>query len=299
VAGIDPLRSVDTIGLDPDLVQREVRRFLDEDVGGGDVTTRSAVPSGARTHGTLVAREPCVIAGLDMAAAVFSALDPQLRLEPGVRDGALLPAAGIVATIAGRAAPILTGERVALNLLQRLSGIATLTRRYVNEVAGSGASISDTRKTTPGLRAFEKYAVRMGGGRNHRAGLYDAILIKDNHIAAAGGIRAALSAMRAAGGRGPVQIEVDSLDQLSEALDLGVEAVLLDNMRPGMVASAVRLIRARAHGSGCWIEASGGITLANVRRYADAGVDTISIGALTHSAPAVDIALDLTIERHP
>ena len=275
------------------MVQREVRRFLAEDVGAEDVTTRWTVPSEARTNAALVAREPFVVAGLDIAAAVFSELDPELRMRLSVCDGARISKAGIVATISGRSAPILTGERVALNLLQRLSGIATLTRRYVDEVAGTGVSISDTRKTTPGLRAFEKYAVRAGGGRNHRFGLYDAVLIKDNHVAAAGGIAAALGAVRSAGVRVPVQIEVDSLEQLSESLDLGIDAVLLDNMRPDTVADAVRLIRAHPNGVPCWIEASGGITLTNVRRYAEAGVDTISIGALTHSAPAVDIALDL------
>jgi nicotinate-nucleotide pyrophosphorylase (carboxylating) len=293
---VDPLGSVPMVALDAHLVQSEVRRFLAEDVGAGDVTTRSIVSASARTRAALVARESCVIAGLACAAAVFSELDPHLRLELVVGDGARLPATGIVAMIAGRTQPILTGERVALNLLQRLSGIATVTRRYVDEVAGTGVSISDTRKTTPGLRAFEKYAVRVGGGRNHRFGLDDAVLIKDNHIAAAGGIASALGAIRATGVQGPLQIEVDALDQLSEALDLGVDAVLLDNMRPDMVVGAVRRIRTHARGASCWIEASGGITLANVRSYADAGVDTISIGALTHSAPAVDLALDLTIE---
>ena len=275
------------------MVRREVRRFLAEDVGAQDVTTRWTVPSDARTTAALVAREPCVVAGLDIAAAVFSELDPELRMQPSVRDGARMSTAGLVATMSGRTSSMLTGERVALNLLQRLSGIATLTRRYVDEVAGTEVSISDTRKTTPGLRAFEKYAVRAGGGRNHRIGLYDAVLIKDNHVAAAGGIAAALGAVRSAGVRVPVQIEVDSLDQLSEALEFGIDAVLLDNMPPGTVADAVRLIRAQAKGAHCWIEASGGITLTNVRRYAEAGVDTISVGALTHSAPAVDLALDL------
>jgi len=293
VAGIDPLGPVGASELDSSMVQREVRRFLVEDVGAQDVTTRWTVPSEARTNAALVAREPCVVAGLDIAAAVFSELDPELRMQPSVCDGARVSNAGIVATISGRTSPILTGERVALNLLQRLSGIATLTRRYVDEVAGTGVSISDTRKTTPGLRAFEKYAVRAGGGRNHRIGLYDAVLIKDNHVAAAGGIAAALGAVCRAGVRVPVQIEVDSLEQLSEALEIGIDAVLLDNMRPDTVADAVRLIRVHPKGVRCWIEASGGITLTNVRRYPDAGVDTISIGALTHSAPAADLALDL------
>ena len=277
------------------MVQREIRRFLAEDVGSGDVTTQWTVPAGGTTTAAIVAREPCMIAGLGVAAAVFSELNAVLRLQPIVRDGASVPKGFVVATVAGPTAPILTGERLALNLLQRLSGMATLTRRYVDEVAGTGASISDTRKTTPGLRAFEKYAVRVGGGRNHRSGLYDAVLIKDNHIAACGGISQALHAIRNApqrsGVRLPIQIEVDGLEQLIEALALGVDAVLLDNMTPEVVATAVRTIRTQS--SACWIEASGGITLANVRSYAEAGVDTISVGALTHSAPSVDLALDV------
>jgi nicotinate-nucleotide pyrophosphorylase (carboxylating) len=185
---------------------------------------------------------------------------------------------------------------VALNLVQRLSGIATLTRAYADAIEGTGASVSDTRKTTPGLRAFEKYAVHVGGGRNHRMGLYDAILIKDNHRAIAGGAAAAVAAARQANGDAmPIQIEVDALADLPRVFDLGVEAVLLDNMTPLQVAEAVKLARAHPRGHDCWIEASGGITLESIRAYADAGVDTISVGALTHSAPAVDIALDIAM----
>jgi len=202
--------------------------------------------------------------------------------------------------LAGPAAPILSGERLALNLLQRLSGIATVTRRYVEAVAGTGASVSDTRKTTPGLRLLEKYAVRMGGGRNHRVGLYDAVLIKDNHVAAAGGVGAALRAVadRRAGDV-VVQIEVDSLEQLAEALDADARAVLLDNFSPAMTAQAVAMIRGRSGGRSIWVESSGGITLQNIREYAAAGVDTVSVGALTHSAPAVDIALDFDVPPEP
>ncbi|MBE3132357.1 MAG: carboxylating nicotinate-nucleotide diphosphorylase [Acidobacteria bacterium] len=279
--------------MDPRVIRGEILRYLDEDIGSGDVTTEHVVPPGTTARGSIVAREALVVAGVDMASDVFRALDPALEIEPAVADGTSVSDGARLASLAGRAAPILTGERVALNLLQRLSGIATVTRRFVDAVAGTGASVSDTRKTTPGLRALEKYAVRMGGGRNHRMGLFDAILIKDNHIAAAGGIGAALHAARARGPAGmPVQIEVDSLAQLGEALAVGVDAVLLDNMTPADVAAAVRLVRARPAGALCWIEASGGITLANIRAYAQAGVDTISVGALTHSAPAVDIALD-------
>lgn len=278
------------------MIQREVRRFLAEDVGTGDVTTRWTVPENGTTTAAIVARDACVPAGLAVAGAVFSELDATLCLKAAVPDGERVSKGSVLGTIAGRTASILTGERLALNLLQRLSGIATLTRRFVDEVAGTGASISDTRKTTPGLRAFEKYAVRVGGGRNHRTGLYDAVLIKDNHIAAAGGVVPALRAVRTASGsdgRLSVQIEVDSLEQLAEALAFGVDAVLLDNMTPDTVAAAVQLIRAHTTGATCWVEASGGITLSNVRRYAETGVDTISIGALTHSAPAVDLALDI------
>ncbi|MCX6549419.1 MAG: carboxylating nicotinate-nucleotide diphosphorylase [Acidobacteria bacterium] len=281
---------------DPAMVEREVRRFLDEDVGPGDITTARVVPAGATARARIVARETCVVAGLDTARAVFGALDKAVAVLSCSTDGSRVTAGTALATVDGPAAPILTGERIALNLLQRLCGIATITRRYVDAIAGTGATVSDTRKTTPGLRALEKYAVHVGGGRNHRMGLYDAILIKDNHVAAAGGVVEAVRAARCAPGpRVAVQVEVDTLAQLAAVLDAGVDAVLLDNMPPATVADAVRLTRAHARGADCWIEASGGITLANVRAYADAGVDTISVGALTHSAPSVDIALDFVL----
>jgi nicotinate-nucleotide pyrophosphorylase (carboxylating) len=276
------------------MMEREVRRFLAEDVGSGDVTTMRTVPPSARARAGMVARERCVVAGLPIAEAVFRVVDDGIVTRALVSDGALVHPGEVVAEIEGAAAPILTAERVALNLVQRLSGIATLTRRYVDAIAGTGASVSDTRKTTPGLRVFEKYAVHAGGGRNHRMGLHDAILIKDNHIAVAGSVADAIAAVRGADGpSSPIQIEVDTLDQLAEALDLGVEAVLLDNMPPEVTAEAVRWTRAHPRGRDCWIEASGGITLETIRSYAEAGVDTISIGALTHSAPAVDMALDI------
>jgi nicotinate-nucleotide pyrophosphorylase (carboxylating) len=283
--------------LDPAFVAAEVRRFLAEDVGAGDVTTDLVVPPGARAAALIVAREPCVVAGLDAAAAVYAALDPAVSFERLAADGDQVPAGAPIGRVEGPARPILTGERLALNLLQRLSGVATVTRRYVNAVAGTKASVSDTRKTTPGLRMLEKEAVRLGGGRNHRIGLYDGILVKDNHLVAAGGIRAAVAAARAGTPALPVQVEVDSLAQLDEALDAGVDAVLLDNMPPARVAEAVARIRAHPGGGGCWIEASGGITFETVRAYAEAGVDTISVGALTHSAPAVDIGLDFQPSR--
>jgi nicotinate-nucleotide pyrophosphorylase (carboxylating) len=286
--------------LDDAFVDREVRRFLAEDVGRGDVTSDRVVSKAARARAVMVARQACVAAGLPIARAVFLAIDPAIAVSGQAADGDGVAAGAVLLRVEGPAAPILTAERVALNLVQRLSGIATITRRYVDAVRGTGSSVSDTRKTTPGLRAFEKYAVRVGGGRNHRMGLYDAILIKDNHCAIAGGPAAAIAAARHTGGAGmPVQIEVDTLDELAQVLDLGVEAVLLDNMTPAEVADAVRMARAHPRGRACWIEASGGITLATIRAYAEAGVDTISVGALTHSAPAVDIALDLELTGHP
>ncbi|HEY3383717.1 MAG TPA: carboxylating nicotinate-nucleotide diphosphorylase [Vicinamibacterales bacterium] len=285
-----------TDALSPAALREEARRFLAEDVGTGDITTEWTVPADAVATAWIVAREACVVAGLDIARLVFHELDGRLAATAEMADGAAVEAGARLLRLAGDARPILTGERVALNLLQRMSGIATVTRRYVEALAGTGASVSDTRKTTPGLRQLEKYAVRMGGGRNHRVGLFDAVLIKDNHIAAAGGIGSALRSVLEHRNRDvPVQIEVDSLDQLSEALDIGVDAVLLDNMPPAQVAAAVARIRSTPAGASCWIEASGGITLANIRAYGEAGVDTISVGALTHSAPSVDIALDFDV----
>jgi nicotinate-nucleotide pyrophosphorylase (carboxylating) len=284
---------------DAAFVDREIRRFLAEDVGRGDVTSERVVPKSARASASMVARQGCVVAGLPLARAVFLAVDPDIAFADVASDGDRVAAGSVLARIDGPAGPILTGERVALNLVQRLSGIATLTRSYVDAVAGTGASVSDTRKTTPGLRVFEKYAVHVGGGRNHRMGLYDAILIKDNHRAIAGGAAAAVTAAREAGGEAmPIQVEVDALADLPRVFDLGVDAVLLDNMTPPQVAEAVKLARSHPRGHDCWIEASGGITLATIRAYAEAGADTISVGALTHSAPAIDIALDIALPDH-
>ena len=281
------------LGLDPVFVRELVRRFLREDIGDGDITTLWTVPDGALSRAAIVAREACVVAGLPLAEAVFAELDERVAADASVDDGAAVAAGTRLMRLAGPAAPILSGERLALNLLQRLSGIATATRRYVEAVAGTRASVSDTRKTTPGLRAFEKYAVRAAGGRNHRTGLYDAVLIKDNHVAAAGGVGAALrSVLSHPTGDLVVEVEVDSLAELAEALEAGARAVLLDNMSPAETAEAVALVRARPGGEAIWVESSGGITLQNIRAYAETGVDTISVGALTHSAPSVDISLD-------
>jgi nicotinate-nucleotide pyrophosphorylase (carboxylating) len=282
-----------TIGLDRSFVSEEIRRFLREDIGSGDITTEWCLPPGTRASGAIVARDACVVAGLPLAQAVFHELDGGVMAEPLVADGTAVAAGTRVLRLDGPAAAILSGERLALNLVQRLSGIATVTRRYAAAVDGTGASVSDTRKTTPGLRAFEKYAVRVGGGRNHRVGLFDAVLIKDNHVAAAGGVAAALRAVDARRDRDVVvEVEVDSLEQLAEALDAGARAVLLDNLSPEATARAVAMVRSRPGGTGIWIESSGGVTLHNVRDYALAGVDTVSVGALTHSAPSVDLGLD-------
>lgn len=289
----DPFGLRPRASLDAAAVDAAVRRFLVEDVGTGDVTTARVVPAPARARAGVVARERCVIAGLPVATAVFRVMDNGIGVRACADEGLLAEAGTTLLELEGSAAAILTAERVALNLIQRLSGIATITRQYADAIAGTGVSVSDTRKTTPGLRLFEKYAVHVGGGRNHRMGLYDAILVKDNHVAIAGGVENALAAVRRASGPAmPVQIEVDTLDQLGKVLTLGVEAVLLDNMPPPIVTEAVRRTRAHPRGRDVWIEASGGITLETIRAYAEAGVDTVSVGALTHSAPSVDIALD-------
>lgn len=271
------------------LIARAVEQALLEDLGvRGDLTTDATVHRGTMSAATFGARRAGVIAGLAVAEAAFHALDATVVFEPLVADGARVAAGEVAARVSGPAHALLTGERVALNFLSHMSGIATLTRRYVDLVAGTGARIADTRKTTPGLRAFEKYAVRCGGGQNHRSGLYDAILIKDNHIVAAGGIEAALSAARAhAGHMVKIEIEVTSLDELAEALKHPVDAVLLDNMEPSMLREAVALVDRRAI-----TEASGGVNLETVRAIAESGVDLISIGALTHSAPILDLGLD-------
>lgn len=273
------------------LIARAIEQALAEDLGvRGDLTTDATVPRGTMSTATFGARRAGVISGLAVAEAAFHALDPSVVFEPLVRDGARVAAGSVAARVAGSAHALLTGERVALNFLSHMSGIATLTRRYVDLVAGTRARIVDTRKTTPGLRAFEKYAVRCGGGQNHRSGLYDAILIKDNHIVAAGGIAPALAAARAhAGHMVKIEIEVTSLDELADALKHPVDAVLLDNMEPPMLREAVALVGGRAI-----TEASGGVSLDTVRAIAESGVDLISIGALTHSAPILDLGLDFT-----
>jgi len=272
--------------LTPELLEPVVRAALAEDVGSGDRTTEGLVPADARCKAELLLEEPGVVCGVAAARAVFQALDPGVRVEVVLADGSpITDVPALVATIEGPARAILTGERTALNIFGRLCGIATLTARYVNLLEGTGTSILDTRKTTPGMRALERYAVRCGGGTNHRFGLHDAILVKENHLRIAGGIAPAVAALR--NGR-PIEIEAETLDDVAEALEAGVERILLDNMTPEQVRTAVELVDGRTE-----LEASGGISLATVRAYADAGVDFISVGALTHSARSLDVSLEV------
>jgi nicotinate-nucleotide pyrophosphorylase (carboxylating) len=260
---------------------------LAEDVGAGDVTTEATVPADALGTAELLVKEPGVVCGIGLAEAVFRNLDPDVHFEALVDDGDVVDGATTVAVVAGPLRAILTGERTALNFVGRLSGIATLTRRYVDSVAGTGVAILDTRKTTPGLRRLEKHAVACGGGRNHRFGLDDGVLVKDNHLRAAGSVGAAVERVRASTPL-PVEVECDTLAQVAEALDAKVDAILLDNMTADELVAAVALVRGRAR-----LEASGGITLENVRAIAGTGVDEISIGALTHSARSLDVSLEL------
>lgn len=271
-----------------DLLERVASEALAEDVGEGDVTTEATVDPDAVGSADLLVKEPGVVCGLAVAEAVFRALDADIRFEPLVEEGALVSGATAVARVTGPERAILTGERTALNFLGRLSGIATLTRRYVDAVAGTGAAILDTRKTTPGLRLLEKHAVRCGGGRNHRFGLDDGVLVKDNHLRAAGSIANAVERLRDAT-QLPVEVECDTLEQVADAIAAGADAILIDNMSPDELREAVALAGGRVR-----LEASGGITLDNVRAVAETGVDEISVGALTHSARSLDVSLELT-----
>ncbi len=274
-------------GTSPEL-RELIARALAEDLGSGDVTAAAVVPLGTGAEAGLIQKQPGVLFGLDAAREAFAQVGAEsfdARVPEG-EWGDVVPST--VASVAGPARALLGAERVALNLLGRLSGIATLTARYVRAVEGTGVEILDTRKTTPGLRALEKAAVAAGGGRNHRMGLYDAILIKENHAALAGGVRAAVELARR-GAEGPVEVECRSLSEVSEAISAGADRVLLDNMDPKTMDSAVALARGGA--GTVALEASGGVTLENVRRIAETGVDSISVGALTHSAPALDLSM--------
>ncbi len=263
-----------------------VEAALDEDLGPGDATSLAVLPEGLLGSARIEARQPLVVSGLEVACEVFERLD--VDCEPEVEDGAYLTAGASLATVHGRALEMLMAERLALNFLQRMSGIATLTRMYCEAVSGTRAQIVDTRKTTPGLRTLEKYAVRCGGGHNHRIGLYDGVLIKDNHIAAVGGVTDALKRARANGSfHLRIRVEVESVDQAREAVEAGADSVLVDNQPPEIIRGVVELAAGRVR-----VEASGGVNLETVGEIARTGVDEISVGALTHSAPAVDIALE-------
>jgi nicotinate-nucleotide pyrophosphorylase (carboxylating) len=271
-----------------DTLERAVHAALAEDIGAGDVTTDATVAADAVGTAAIVVKQAGVVCGLRAVETAFRALDPDIGFEAFAQDGDALEPPAIVARIAGSKRAILTGERVALNFLGRLSGIATLTRRYVDAVDGTGVAVLDTRKTTPGLRALEKHAVACGGGRNHRFGLDDAVLVKDNHLRAAGSVATAVELVRGATDL-PVEVECESLDQVREALDAGVDALLLDNMTLAELREAVALNAGRAR-----LEASGGVSLDTIRDIAETGVDEISVGALTHSAPSLDVSLELT-----
>ena len=264
-----------------------IHRALAEDIGSGDATTNAIIPKSARMRGQILAKQAGVIAGLDVAAAVYQALDPQVQFEPQAEEGACVADRQVLAFVFGRARSLLTAERTALNFLGRMSGIATLTHRFVEAVAGTKAIILDTRKTAPGLRLADKLAVARGGGQNHRIGLFDMILIKDNHIDSAGSITKAVELARAGSAGLQVEVEARTLEDVREALGLQVERILLDNMSPEMMREAVKFTAGRAK-----LEASGNVTLESIRAIAETGVDYISIGALTHSAKVFDVSFD-------
>lgn len=268
-------------------IERIIRTALAEDIGLGDVTTEVTVARDSVAHAELVAKEDFTLAGIDVAEVVFHTLDPDVRFEKIFVDGQTVRKGEVIAWLKGKSSILLQGERVALNLLQRMSGIASLTAQYVAEVEGTSAKIVDTRKTVPGLRALDKYAVRMGGGRNHRIGLFDGVLIKENHIAAAGGITAAIERAKE---RLPhtlkIEIETQNLEEVEEALRAGADIIMLDNMSLSEMSQGVALINSKA-----LVEASGGVNLERVRDIAETGVDIISVGALTHSVVAADISM--------
>lgn len=278
------------IGLDPIYVRKVVENALMEDIGSGDITTMFTVHEDAEAVGIFSMKQEGIIAGLDVAEAVFKTLDPSVKMHQMIGDGKRVCSGDDIATVMGKARAILTGERVALNILQRMSGIATLTSKYVEQISHTKARIVDTRKTTPGLRQLEKYSVVVGGGFNHRFGLDDGILIKDNHIAAANGIVSAITTARKyAPHMLKIEVEITSLDQLEDAIKAGADIVLLDNMSLDMMKEAVTIA-----GGKVLLEASGGVNLDTVKDIAETGVDIISVGALTHSAAALDISLNFT-----
>lgn len=269
------------------MIDRMIEQALQEDIHTGDITTKAVVPQRRPAEARLIAKEELVISGLEIAGRVFSQLNPEVKYSPHFSDGQRVGKGTVIATVQGDAADLLMGERVALNLLQRMCGIATLTSRFVTAISGTRARIVDTRKTTPGLREIEKYSVRVGGGINHRTGLYDGVLIKENHIAAAGGVGEAISRARAYIPHTlKIEIETETLAQVDEALAAGADIIMLDNMTLEEMRTAVLKIGGRA-----LVEASGGVNLESVRAIAETGVDIISVGALTHSPRAMDISM--------
>ena len=285
-----PMKGIPFEPLDPSVYRGVVRRALAEDLGWGDVTTDGTIDTNARGRGVIIAKAPCVLAGLDVAAEAFRQLDPAVQIKLIERDGHRCESGATVAEVRGSAALMLTAERTALNFLQRLSGIATLTRRFVDAAAGA-ITVLDTRKTTPTLRWLEKYAVRAGGGSNHRSGLDDGILIKDNHIRLAGGVAEALKRMKAARQEMPIEIEAQSLEDVDAAITAGADMILLDNMTTDTIREAVARVAGRAE-----IEISGGVTLERMPELARTGANYVSIGALTHSATAVDLSFEIELD---
>jgi nicotinate-nucleotide pyrophosphorylase (carboxylating) len=275
-----------TESLHPD-IREAIRRALREDIGAGDVTSERIIPAEATMHGRILTKQRGVVAGLDVAAAVYAEVDASIQVEAEVEEGGRVAAGQSLATASGPARGLLTGERTALNFLGRMSGIATLTREFVDAIAGTRAQILDTRKTAPGLRMLDKLAVRRGGGKNHRSGLYDMMLIKDNHVDFARGIAEAVRRARAAGNDIEIEVEARTLEDVSEALRLDVRRILLDNMSTDSMQQAVEMTSGRAK-----LEASGNVSLQNVREIAETGVDYISVGALTHSAATLDVSFD-------
>jgi nicotinate-nucleotide pyrophosphorylase (carboxylating) len=283
---IVPMKAESSATLHPDILAA-IRRALQEDIGDGDITTDSIVPVAASMQGRIIAKQDGIIAGLDVAGAVYQIVDPGINFNVAVSEGSCVANRQTLAALSGPARSLLTGERTALNFLGRMSGIATLTRRFVDAVVGTQAVILDTRKTAPGLRMLDKLAVLRGGGKNHRVGLYDMMLIKDNHIDFAGSIEAAVGLARAAHVGVELEVEARTLEDVRSALELKIKRILLDNMTVEMMAEAVRLTHGRAQ-----LEASGNVNLENVRRIAETGVDFISIGALTHSVKTFDVSFD-------
>ncbi|HLE63909.1 MAG TPA: carboxylating nicotinate-nucleotide diphosphorylase [Pyrinomonadaceae bacterium] len=271
-----------------------LKRALEEDIGSGDATTNVIVAADASLRGQIVAKQDGVIAGLDVASEVLRILHERIRFDANVDEGSRVARGAVLADVSGSARALLTGERTALNFLGRMSGIATLTRQFVDAVAGTGAVVMDTRKTAPGLRAIDKLAVRRGGGQNHRLGLFDMILIKDNHIDFAGSLAEAVRRVRASGTLLEIEVEARTLEDVQQALELGIRRILLDNMNFETIKEAVKMTAGRAK-----LEASGNVVLENVRRIAEAGVDYISVGALTHSPPVFDVSLKWRPAENP